>query len=90
MRLVWALVVWAAVFAVLTVWAAPTVRPDGWFDWTPAQLRAHATQCADLKNPTQPVTVRCGAVPVAPYSAARCGWLPRAPRAGALWWCRRY
>jgi hypothetical protein len=42
MRLVWALVVWAAVFAVLTVWAAPTVRHDGWFDWTPAQLRAHA------------------------------------------------
>ena len=32
MRLVWALVVWAAVFAVLTVWAAPTVRPDGWFE----------------------------------------------------------
>ncbi len=47
-RLVWALVAWAAVFAVLIVCPAVDRRPDGWFDRPPAQLRAHAAQCADI------------------------------------------
>ena len=39
---------WAAVFAVLIVCPAVDRRPDGWFDRPPAQLRAHAAQCADI------------------------------------------
>ena len=41
-----ALVGLALLLVVLLIHVVPTARPGPWFDRTPAELRAHASQCA--------------------------------------------